>query len=121
MGASVGVPDELAEDSEAVCHTLIGMGFTEAFNTYLTNEAQCFDMVRRKYDEDSVVRVAYAKTETLSILRDSVLPSLLGEPFRIAAGDTAAEALRGRQRLQGGEGQGHGDQEHRGRQRALEV
>ena len=35
-------------------------------------------MVGRKFDKDSIVKVAYAKTETLSVLRDSILPSLLG-------------------------------------------
>ena len=78
MGASVGIPDELVEDSEVACSALIGMGFTEAFNTFLTNEPRCFEMVGRKYSKDSVVKVAYAKTETLSVLRNSVLPSLLG-------------------------------------------
>jgi phenylalanyl-tRNA synthetase beta chain len=56
----------------------MGMGFSEALNTLLTNESQCFEMLGRKYDRDSVVKVAYAKTETLSVLRDSILPSLLG-------------------------------------------
>jgi phenylalanyl-tRNA synthetase beta chain len=78
LGASVGVPDELTEDSEAACAAMVGLGFSEAFNTCLTNESQCFEMVRRKVDEDAVVRVAYAKTETLSILRDCVMPSLFG-------------------------------------------
>jgi phenylalanyl-tRNA synthetase beta chain len=77
VGTSIGTPNELEEDSMTVCSALIGMGFSEALNTYLTNEAQCFEMVRRKYDKEAVVRVAYAKTESLSVLRDSVLPSLL--------------------------------------------
>jgi len=78
LGASVGEPDELTDDSESACSALVGMGFSEAFNTYLTNEAQCFEMVGRKYEKGSVVKVAYSKTETLSVLRDSILPSLLG-------------------------------------------
>jgi phenylalanyl-tRNA synthetase beta chain len=78
FGASVGVPDELTEDSESACSALVGLGFSEAFNTFLTNEAQCFEMMGRKYSRDSVVKVAYAKTESVSVLRDSVLPSLLG-------------------------------------------
>lgn len=78
FGSSMGIPDELAEDSESACSALVGMGFGEAFNTYLTNESKCFEMVGRKYNKESIVKVAYAKTETLSVLRDSVLPSLLG-------------------------------------------
>ncbi|MDE1865448.1 MAG: phenylalanine--tRNA ligase subunit beta [Candidatus Micrarchaeota archaeon] len=77
VGTSIGTPDELEEDAESVCSALLGMGFSEALNTYLTSEAQCFDMVRREYDKESVVRVAYAKTESLSILRESIMPSLL--------------------------------------------
>lgn len=77
VGTSVGAPNELEEDSELVCSSLIGLGFSEALNTYLTNEAQCFEMVRRPYDKESVVKVVYAKTESLSVLRNSVLPSLL--------------------------------------------
>lgn len=76
VGTAVGVPDELAEDSEKACSVLLGLGFSESFNTYLTNEAQCFEMVRRKYDKDSIVSVAYAKTDSFSVLRDSVMPSL---------------------------------------------
>jgi phenylalanyl-tRNA synthetase beta chain len=78
FGASVGLPDELTEYSDSACSALIGMGFTEALNTFLTNEAKCFEMMERRYDKGSVVKVAYAKTETLSVLRDSILPSLLG-------------------------------------------
>lgn len=78
FGASVGLPDELNEYSEVACSALIGMGFTEALNTFLTNEAKCFDMMGRRYAKESVVKVAYAKTESLSVLRDSILPSLLG-------------------------------------------
>jgi phenylalanyl-tRNA synthetase beta chain len=78
FGTSVGVPDELTEDSEAACTALLGMGFHEAFNNYLTNEAQCFEMVGRKFDKASTVKVAYAKTESVSVLRDSIIPSLLG-------------------------------------------
>jgi phenylalanyl-tRNA synthetase beta chain len=78
FGVSVGVPDELTEDSESACSALVGMGFSEAFNNYLTNEAQCFEMVGRKFDRSSTVKVAYAKTESISVLRDSMIPSLLG-------------------------------------------
>ena len=53
VGASVGVPDELAEDSETACAALMGMGFSEALNTLLTNEPQCFEMVGRKYNKGS--------------------------------------------------------------------
>jgi phenylalanyl-tRNA synthetase beta chain len=78
LGSSVGVPDELTEDAEVICQALVGMGFSEAFNTYLTNEKQCFTMVgREQYDKESIVKVTYAKTETFSVLRDSVIPSLL--------------------------------------------
>ena len=35
-------------------------------------------MVRRKYEKDELGQVTYAKTETLSVLRNSILPSLLG-------------------------------------------
>ncbi len=78
FGSSVGVPDELVEGADDACSALIGMGFSEAFNTFLTNEARCFGMVGRKYDKEAIVKVAYAKTENISVLRDSVLPSLLG-------------------------------------------
>ncbi len=77
----IGFSDGLAEDSKEFANRaslhMIGIGFSEAINTYLTNEKTNFDNMRRKYDKNDVVSVAYSKTENITVLRTSVLPGLL--------------------------------------------
>ena len=76
-GHSIGVPHREMERSNSLAEFAIGLGFTEAFNQYLTNENNEFVKMRRKYDEKKAIRTAYSKTESLNMLRSSVLPSLL--------------------------------------------
>jgi phenylalanyl-tRNA synthetase beta chain len=74
----VGKADELKEYSNRVCKLMIGMGFTEAMNFYLTNEIQNFNKFEiKKHDEKSIIKVAYAKTEAITMLRTHILPELM--------------------------------------------
>ncbi len=76
-GDSVGVPDELVERGERVSLIELGLGFSEAMGNYLTNEEQNFDMMRRSRDGAGAVAISYSKTGRISMLRTSVLPSLM--------------------------------------------
>jgi phenylalanyl-tRNA synthetase beta chain len=46
-------------------------------NMYLTNEKLNFESCMRKGDPSTVVGIAYAKTEAITMLRTSILPQLL--------------------------------------------
>jgi phenylalanyl-tRNA synthetase beta chain len=75
-GTSMGMPDETSENTQKLAGLMVGMGFTEAINMCLTNEKQNFETMNREPGKETIT-VAYAKTESVSMLRTSVLPSLL--------------------------------------------
>ncbi len=77
IGTSIGIADEHAEFYNRLSVLLVGMGFTEAMNGYLTNETVDGDNMLRHYDKHSIVRLAYSKVETFTMLRTSILPCLL--------------------------------------------
>ncbi|MCL5412220.1 MAG: phenylalanine--tRNA ligase subunit beta [Candidatus Marsarchaeota archaeon] len=84
VSASVGRPDAIGKLHDSVSLLMIGMGFSEAINQYLTNERECLDLMRRQADQASLVRVEHAKTENISMLRTSVLPCLVRDLGRSA-------------------------------------
>ena len=75
--ASHGIPSLFTAFRDNLSTLMVGMDFFEAINNYLTNEANDFENMQRKPDTDSIVRIEYSKTEVYSILRQSVLPSLM--------------------------------------------
>ncbi len=74
---SPGALEEKGALFEKLSDALIGMGFSEAMNSYLTNIATNFSMMRREKDLGSAVTIKDAKSTTIEILRTSLLPSLL--------------------------------------------
>ncbi len=76
-GTSVGIPDEQNEFSDRLSNLLIGMGFSEAVNNYLTNEEINFKRMKKPIDSERVVKLAYSKVEIYSMLRTSIMPGLL--------------------------------------------
>ncbi len=77
VGHSAGSEEDTTKRNERMSMLMLGLGFTEAMNMYLTNEKNNFDNMNRKYDKKSVLSLMNSKTEFISILRTSVLPSLL--------------------------------------------
>ncbi len=77
LGAFQGIPDEGAEYANKLARTMVGLGFTEALNTYLTNEKINFDSMIRTEDVDGTVKVSYSKTENMTMLRTNILHELL--------------------------------------------
>ena len=56
----------------------LGHGFTEEINQVLTNEGTNFrNMNIEDFDEGRIIKVAYSKTENATMLRTSILPSLM--------------------------------------------
>jgi phenylalanyl-tRNA synthetase beta chain len=77
MGFSDGLPEELREFTDSVALFMVGSGFSEALNTYLTNERINSESMRRAYKKGETVGIAYAKTENITMLRTDILPCLL--------------------------------------------
>jgi phenylalanyl-tRNA synthetase beta chain len=76
MGSAIGTPDKLKEYINRASRLMVGLGFSEAMNTYLTNE----DLNFRKFCHEAkrdTIQVEYAKTESITMLRTVMLPSLL--------------------------------------------
>ncbi len=72
-----GAPHPNAEVREALDALMLGLGYTEALNTVLTNEDINFSRMGRKQERNATVSVARSKTEAISMLRTSIMPQLL--------------------------------------------
>jgi phenylalanyl-tRNA synthetase beta chain len=72
-----GTADESKDKSNGISMLMLGTGFSEAMNTYLTNDHTNFERMARKEEKDSTIRVAYSKTEAITILRTNLLPLLM--------------------------------------------
>ena len=77
IGTSLGVSSEINDLSDSLATLMLGLGFTESYNNYLTNERVCFENMQKKPNADSVVSVTYSKSEMFTMLRDSLLPGLM--------------------------------------------
>lgn len=77
LSSAIGTPDRLAEYINRTSRLMVGLGFSEAMNPYLTNEELNFVKLGHKPDERETIQVEYAKTESITMLRTMVLPSLL--------------------------------------------
>ena len=74
---NTGIVDTYTRLSEGLTEIMLGLGYTEAYNNYLTNERYEFELMNKDFDKDSVVSIKYAKTENISIMRTSIIPSLI--------------------------------------------
>jgi len=81
--ASVGFPGELQEYSNRLAVFMIGLGYSEAMNNYLTNEDISFRQMLQNVEQD-IVSIAYSKTENITMLRSAILPLLLQDLSRSA-------------------------------------
>ncbi len=61
---------------DKVSRIMLGLGFSEMFNSYLTNEAINFDNMRISREKE-YVRIKNAKSQQISMMRTSIIPSLL--------------------------------------------
>ena len=84
VSQSFGAIGKHTESYELASEIMVGMGYSEAMNNYLTSESTCFTKMCRKRDEKSSISVEYSKTENMSVLRDIVLPSLMEDLERSA-------------------------------------
>lgn len=77
VGISMGLAEESKKLANKISTLMLGIGFSEAMNPYLTNEQLNFASLNHKSDDKSTIRVAYAKTEAITMLRTNLLSWLL--------------------------------------------
>jgi phenylalanyl-tRNA synthetase beta chain len=76
-GTSLGLPEEVSEQQNELAGLMLGLGYSEAMNTFLTNEEVEFTKMERKIEESALIRVSESKTSAYTALRASLVPGLL--------------------------------------------
>ncbi len=76
VSLSQGKLDPLEERNNVLREIMAGLGFFETMNSFVTNEDTNYAKMRLKPDSE-YVRIKNAKTETITMLRSWLLPSLL--------------------------------------------
>lgn len=77
VGYVDGLADEVSEFENRIAMLMVGLGYTEAINSSLTNEAANFTKLMHMQAEGSYVSIADAKTMNVTMLRTTLLPGLL--------------------------------------------
>ena len=73
----VGEYERATIRNRRVSDLMVGLGFSEAMNTHMTNEATSFGEMRLKQSDFDYVRVRDAKMSQITMLRVWLVPSLL--------------------------------------------
>ncbi|MDE1845932.1 MAG: phenylalanine--tRNA ligase subunit beta [Candidatus Micrarchaeota archaeon] len=73
----IGELGESTKNSMKVSEIMVGMGFSEMMNSFLTSDDINFKKMRQEVDKEGSIRVKAAKVQQLTMLRTSLLPSLL--------------------------------------------
>jgi len=76
-GVADGLAKDTAEQENRIATTMVGLGYSEAINSILTNETTNFENMQRQYKEGTYVQIADAKTEQITMVRTDITPSLL--------------------------------------------
>ncbi|MEM3247925.1 MAG: phenylalanine--tRNA ligase subunit beta [Candidatus Micrarchaeaceae archaeon] len=77
FSAQQGSLESTTRRNSNLSKTMIGLGFSEVMNTYLTNENLNFKKMLKKANMGSYVTIANAKTSSITMLRTWLIPSLL--------------------------------------------
>jgi phenylalanyl-tRNA synthetase beta chain len=72
---AVGVPDTRIATNAIISEAMVGLGYGEMFNSYLTNERKNFGLMGIK-EKDSI-KLSNPKTEVATMMRTWLVPSLL--------------------------------------------
>jgi len=100
----VGSAGGVVKSETNIEDAMLGMGFYQTFNSYLTNEEYNFKKMRES-QTDHYVTIANAKTETITMMRTWLLPGLLKElgqsmhdkmPLKLFELDTCFDVRDGR-------------------------
>ncbi len=91
-GVSVGLSNDAADLENKLGIIAIGLGYTEAINSVLTSEAVNFKDMQQEPAKDSYVSIADSKASSITMLRTSVLPSLM-QNLAVSASATMPQRL----------------------------
>jgi phenylalanyl-tRNA synthetase beta chain len=72
---TIGQKNDVTIKTKLINQTAIGLGFLEAMNSSLTSKKVLYEMTKR--DSSQIISVLDSKSQEHTILRDSLLPSLL--------------------------------------------
>ncbi|MCW6160525.1 MAG: phenylalanine--tRNA ligase subunit beta [Candidatus Micrarchaeales archaeon] len=76
-GVADGLAQDTAEQENRLATNMVGLGYTEAINSILTNETANFENMQRKGKEGEYVQIADAKTEQITMVRTDIVPCLM--------------------------------------------
>ena len=77
MGGAIGTTNVLTDLTTKIQSTMVGLGFDEAINNYITNDDMQFEKMGKKRLDEETIRIAYSKTASLTSMRQTITPSLL--------------------------------------------
>jgi len=77
VGSAAGLPQESVEEENRVATLMIGLGFTEAYNTYLTGAEVSFEKTLNTHDNYEAVQISESKVKSYTMLRTDLVPGLL--------------------------------------------
>ncbi len=72
-----GASEELTRKRTSIEDLMIGSGYNQMFNSYLSNDTYNFSMMRQNAPTDSAVRIKNPKTDAATVMRTWLTPSLL--------------------------------------------
>lgn len=75
LASTIGSKNLDSSFDDLIAHMMVGFGFMEAINMYITTQNECFGQMRLDYDPKHTVTIANSKSG--SIMRSSILPSLI--------------------------------------------
>ena len=76
-GTFAGLSNDAADLENKIATLSVGLGYTEAINSMLTSEGVNFKSMQQRPMKESYVGIADSKTSAITMLRTSVLPSLM--------------------------------------------
>ncbi len=72
-----GVLEERTLVNNSVSLNLVGLGYSEMVDSYLTNEADNFERMRIKAEKNSYIKLKNSNSKSITMLRTWIIPSLL--------------------------------------------
>lgn len=76
LSNATGTPEADAVMRNTIGEAMVGMGYGEMMNSYLTDEGRNFRLMRLK--EQPCIKISNPKSETATMMRTWLVPSLLG-------------------------------------------
>lgn len=72
-----GMLEERTEKNRELSAKMIGLGFSEMMNSYLTSEKENFEKMRLDVGQKDYIKLKNSKTSSITMMRTWIMPSLL--------------------------------------------